>query len=331
MTVRIGLVGTGYAARRRADAFANDPRSQLIAVAGRDVARTSAFAQAHGAEVLPWRDLVQRDDVDLVVIATVNRDHGPMAQAAVDCGKAVVVEYPLSISLEEASAAVAAARRQGTLLHVEHIELLSGIHQTIREALPEIGAPFHARHVSLAPQRPAPQRWSYAPDLFGFPLVGALSRVNRLVNLFGAVAQVTCQSQVWSADGGVLPPDTSEPFGTVLCSAQLRFTSGLLADVVYGKGQALWDSCRHLEVQGKTGRLRVDPKGGELLLADQSRSLTVGSRRGLFARDTAMVLDALLSPEQNNLYITAEQSLYALRIADAARRSAIAQQTITLT
>ncbi len=309
----------------------SDSRAQLTAVAGGSPERTATFAQSYGAEVLPWPELVQRQDIDLVVVATVNRDHGPVARAAVDCGKATVVEYPLAIDLQEAIAIVEAAQRQGTLLHVEHIELLSGIHHTLREALPEIGAPFYARYVSMAPQRPAPQRWSYSSELLGFPLVGALSRIHRLVDLFGQVATVTCSSQIWSPSGSPLPPETQDRFGAVLCSAQLRFASGLLADVVYGKGQAIWDSQRRLDVQGEKGRLRVDREAGELLLEAERRPLTVGSRRGLFARDTALVLDAVLNPNQSQLYVTAAQSLYALRVADAARRSAIAREVIALT
>ncbi|MGB3615588.1 MAG: Gfo/Idh/MocA family oxidoreductase [Elainellaceae cyanobacterium] len=329
-TVRVGLVGTGYAARLRADALQAEPRSQLVAVAGHDHDRTTDFSSPYGAEVVPWVELVQRDDIDLVIVATVNRDHGPIAKAAVAHGKAVVVEYPLALDLQEAIAIVAAARQQGTLLHVEHIELLSGIHHTIQSGLPEIGTPFYVRYVSMAPKRPAPKRWSYSPALFGFPLVGALSRVHRLIDLFGEVKTVVCNLQMWSSDGDVVAPDSAAVFGTVLCSAQLRFASGLLAEVVYGKGQALWDAQRRFEAQGSLGRLRVDREGGELQLDKETRHLAIGSRRGLFAQDTAMVLDALLQPTQSSLYVTAEQSLYALRVADAARRSAIAGQVISL-
>ncbi|MEO0406933.1 MAG: Gfo/Idh/MocA family oxidoreductase, partial [Cyanobacteria bacterium P01_A01_bin.135] len=217
----------------------------------------------------------------------------------------------------------------GTFLHVEHIELLSGIHQTIREALPEVGKPFYVRYVSTAPQQPAPQRWSYSLTQFGFPLIGALSRVHRLIDLFGPVKRVFCSQQVWS-DAGEPLSDGQEYFGTVLCTAQLRFTSGLLAEVVYGKGQALWDGQRQFEVQGSQGRLRVGSGAGELLLANgTSRELRVGSRRGLFVRDTAAVLDSLQEPS-GDCYVTVQQSLYALRVADAARRSAIARQPIVI-
>ena len=45
----------------------------------------------------------------------------------------------------------------------------------------------------------------------------------------------------------------------------------------------------------------------------------IGSRRGLFAKDTAMVLDHLTIGTP--LYVTSEASLYSLKVADAARQS----------
>lgn len=329
MTIRVGLVGTGYAARARAEALAADSRSQLVAVAGRDRERAAAFGQPYGAEAMPWLELVQRQDIDLVVVATMNCDHGPVAHAAVTQKKAVVVEYPLALDLQEAQAIADLAQRQGTFLHVEHIELLSGIHQTIQEALPEVGTPFYLRYISTVAKQPAPQRWNYSLAQFGFPLVGALSRIHRPINLFGPVDEVFCGSRVWSSEGKPLSLDHSGFFGSILCTAQLRFTSGLLAEVVYGKGQALWDTQRQFELQGAQGRLQVASSHGELRLADGvTRELTVGSRRGLFARDTAMVLDALEG--SSDRYVTVEESLYSLRVADAARRSAAVGQPISL-
>ena len=46
----------------------------------------------------------------------------------------------------------------------------------------------------------------------------------------------------------------------------------------------------------------------------------IGSRRGLFAKDTAMVLDHLTNGTP--LYVTPEASLYTLKVADAAKQSA---------
>jgi biliverdin reductase len=77
VVVKVGLVGTGYAAKRRAEAFQNDARSQLVAVAGHTPDKTQAFAQSYSAEASPsWSELIARSDLDLIVVANVNRDRG---------------------------------------------------------------------------------------------------------------------------------------------------------------------------------------------------------------------------------------------------------------
>ncbi|MBM0742197.1 Gfo/Idh/MocA family oxidoreductase [Phormidium sp. CLA17] len=313
--MRVGLVGTGHAAKLRAEALQEEPRADLVIVAGNDLERAQAFSQPYGAIACgSWQDLIERADVDLVVIATINRDHGAIAQAALKAGKHVVVEYPLALDIAEAEAAIALAKAHQKLLHVEHIELLGGVHQALKASLALIGDPFFARYITLKPERPAPQRWSYTLQDFGFPLVGALSRLHRLIDLFGEVASVTCQAQFFHSS------PSSPYYSTCLCTAHLRFKSGLLAEVTYGKGEALWQAKRTFEVQGKTGALIFEGEQGTLIRAEGTEAIAIGSRRGLFAKDTALVLDHLTIGTP--LYITPEASLYTLKVADAARQSA---------
>ena len=73
-------------------------------------------------------------------------------------------------------------------------------------------------------------------------------------------------------------------------------------------------------MQGDTGGLIFDGDGGVLINREGGHSIEVGGRRGIFARDTIAVLDCLI--DGTPLYVTPEDSLYTLRVADAARRSA---------
>src|SRR4051794_15907652 len=117
--VRVGLVGTGYAAKFRAEALLHDERLQLIAVVGHTTEKTEAFVREYQIKALSsWQELVEREDVDLVVICTVNRDHGAIARAALTNGKHVIIEYPLSLDVVEAEELIALAKAQKKLLHV---------------------------------------------------------------------------------------------------------------------------------------------------------------------------------------------------------------------
>lgn len=321
-TLQIGLIGTGYVAKARAAAFHDDPRSQVVAIAGHRLASAQAMAETYQATAdANWQTLIERSDVDLVVITSVNRNHGEAVQGALQAGKHVVVEYPLALDFELAQSLITLAQQVGKLLHVEHIELLGGLHQTVQAHLAQVGQPVYVRYATISPQHPAPDKWTYTPELFGFPLMGALSRVHRLTNLFGSVATVACQHQNLVNAQGLT--DTS------LCNAQLRFTSGLVADVVYGKGDRLWKATRSMEIQGAKGTLFFEGDRGVLINPHGETPIELTPRRGLFVRDTTMVLDHL---EQGTpLYLQPTESLYALEVADAARRSAETGQTITLT
>jgi biliverdin reductase len=319
--IRAGLVGTGFAAKLRAETLQADSRSHLVAVSGHTLEKTKEFAHTHEASAIAsWQQLVEHPDLDLVIICTINRDHGAIARAALDAGKHVVVEYPLCLDPSEAESLIALAQAKGKLLHVEHIELLGGLHQALRQSLPEIGNTFYARYVTITPQRPAPKRWTYHQELFGFPLSAALSRIHRLTDLFGDVASVSCQSRFWEA--------SSDYYTACLCSAQLRFTNGLIAEVTYGKGEAFWQGLRNFEVHGEQGTLVFEGDQGTLVRGEERTSIEVAGRRGLFVKDTDMVLDYLI--EGTPLYVSATASYYALKVADAARQSAETGKAISL-
>lgn len=322
MPLKVGLVGTGYAAKLRAQTFQSDPRSDLVAIAGHTPEQTQEFAQTYEALALDsWQELVERPDLDLVVICTINRDHAAIARAALEAGKHVVVEYPLALEPTEAEAAIALAKTQGKLLHVEHIELLGGVHQALRQSLREIGTPFYARYCTINPQHPAPRRWTYNPVLFGFPLSAALSRLHRLIDLFGKVVSLSSQARFWQ-------DEDPEFYSACLCTTQLRFSSGLIGEVTYGKGKTFFQAERKFEVQGEEGTLIFDGEQGKLVKGETTTPIEVGSRRGLFAKDTKMVLDYLL--EGTPLYVTPAESLYTLKVADAARESSETGQTVYL-
>lgn len=318
----VGIIGTGYAAKQRAEAFSADPRAEVVAIAGNTAEKTQSFAEAHGARVSDtWQGLVEQTDIDLVVVCAVNRDHGAMVRAALLANKAVVVEYPLSLSAPEAAELIALAQQQRSLLHVEHIELLGGLHQAMQANLSEVGNPTYVRYCTAVPQRPAPQKWTYNTELFGFPFAGALSRFHRLTNLFGAVHSVACRLQY----GGL---STNGYFTHCRCVAQLQFHCGVIAEVLYAKGEQVWRSQRWMEVEGDRGALIFDRDEGTFVSPEGSQPLEMGGRRGIFARDTAYVLDALY--EGTPLYVKPEESLYALQVAAAAEESARTEKTVFL-
>ena len=316
--VRVGMVGTGFVARLRAEALQTLPQAQLVAVAGRTIPESQSFAQQYGAvAVEDWQALVDYPDLDLIVVCHINRDHGKVVAAALERDRHVVVEYPLALSAEAAQPLLTLAQAKQRLLHIEHIELLGGTHRALKANLDGVGQPIYARYCTLSPKHPAPQTWTYSPELFGFPLVGALSRLHRLIDCFGPVTRVYCQNHYGEFTPG---PAGMTCYTTCLCTAQLTFAIGVIAEVTYGKGDGIWAPTRRLEVTGSQGYLCFDGDRGKITDGAGDRTIEVGSRRGLFATDTAQVIDHLLTGKA--LYCTPEASLYTLQVATAAQQSA---------
>lgn len=116
--IPVALIGYGFAGRTfHAPLIAAVPALSLVLVASRDAARV--HADLSGVDVLddPMRAVVD-PRVELVVIASPNDTHAPLARAALAAGRHVVVDKPLTPTLAEARELAALARRHGCLLSV---------------------------------------------------------------------------------------------------------------------------------------------------------------------------------------------------------------------
>lgn len=118
--VRVGLFGYGYAGRTfHAPLIGVEAGLRLCAVASRDAAKVQADWPGVAVHDDPFA-LAASPDIDLAVIATPNDTHAPLARAAIDAGKHVVVDKPFTLNLAEARDLVARAERRGVLLSVFH-------------------------------------------------------------------------------------------------------------------------------------------------------------------------------------------------------------------
>jgi predicted dehydrogenase len=118
--IGVALVGSGWAARRHAEALARIPGARLVAVASRSHERAAELAREHGAARAVafggLEELFGDPQVDLVCVASPNYLHAPHALAALRAGRDVLVEKPLCLALGEADALIAAARASGARL-----------------------------------------------------------------------------------------------------------------------------------------------------------------------------------------------------------------------
>jgi predicted dehydrogenase len=112
------MVGYAFMGAAHSHAWRTAPRffdlplaPQMTAVAGRDPERVAAAAAKLGwaSSETGWRELIDRDDIDLIDICVPGNLHAEIAIAALEAGKHVLCEKPLANSVEEAERMTAAA------------------------------------------------------------------------------------------------------------------------------------------------------------------------------------------------------------------------------
>jgi predicted dehydrogenase len=115
--MRVAIVGCGLIGQKRARALG---ASRLVAVADTNLDRARQLAAQYPGCVVAddWRAAVARDDIYLVIVATTNDALAPVALAAIETGKHVLVEKPAARNAAELEPLVAAASRSGVIVKV---------------------------------------------------------------------------------------------------------------------------------------------------------------------------------------------------------------------
>ena len=119
--VRTAVVGVGYLGRFHAEKYATLPESQLVGVVDTDRERAASIASRLGTTAYSdYRELTDRIDAVSVVVPT--DAHFEVADYFLRHGVHVLVEKPITTTLEQADRLIASARRHDRLLQVGHLE-----------------------------------------------------------------------------------------------------------------------------------------------------------------------------------------------------------------
>ena len=119
--VRTAVIGVGYLGRFHAQKYAALPAAELVAVVDASEENRAKVAAETGCRaVADYRDIL--DAVDAVSIATPTPLHYPIAKECLERGIHVLVEKPITTTLDEARSLVETAARTGRVLQVGHLE-----------------------------------------------------------------------------------------------------------------------------------------------------------------------------------------------------------------
>ncbi|MFN8447449.1 MAG: Gfo/Idh/MocA family oxidoreductase [Anaerolineae bacterium] len=155
-TLRVGVVGLGWAGETHLKAYLQQPGVEVIAVADPADIRRGQIATTYSIphDYADYRDLVARDDIDVVSVATPNHLHAPVTIAALEHGKHVLCEKPLARSGAEGEAMVRAATAAGRVLQVAFNHRQRGDVQVLKNYI-ESGGLGHVYHAKASWMRRA--------------------------------------------------------------------------------------------------------------------------------------------------------------------------------
>lgn len=120
--LRVLLIGTGFGGSVQAPAFAAHPDFSLVGIASGHVENARRVAEAHGVPhaTRDWKKMLQEVDADLVSIVTPVDLHYPMARAALERGRHVLLEKPFALNVAQAKDLTAFARSRKVVAVVNH-------------------------------------------------------------------------------------------------------------------------------------------------------------------------------------------------------------------
>jgi predicted dehydrogenase len=298
-SLTVAVLGTGRMAGIHVAALAAlrdrgltvDGRNVSIqpAVYGRDPEKVRALAEQHGVRRTSTRleELIDSPDVHVVDNCLVNAEHFSPLMRAIDAGKHVFTEKPLTIDLGEAERLLAAARAAG--VHhgvIQNMRFNPGprkARQLIEEGL--VGRIFSADVLFgyMVPQtvvnRPT---WFYKKEEAGGGIVEDM-----MAHFFDLLRHLVGPIDAVYAAGGIAWSTRREPDGTPfpvevedLASVTIRFTNGAV-----GNCFASWVRRKHEEVP----EFQIDGEDGSLLFSFNSLRSQKQAETPLFRFDARQV------------------------------------------
>lgn len=284
--LRVALVGAGRAGMVHARNFASGVRgARLVALADPDEQALAAAASELGVD-RTFTDAIEAagaDDIDAVVIAAPTFIHADVAVRALEAGKHVLCEKPISSTLEEAARIVRAADRStGQFLMAFMRRFDAGfVRAAERIAAGDIGEPLLVRSTGRGPG--LPPEWAWDVSRSG----GLIAEVNS--HDIDTVRWLSGQepTRVYAVGRAAKRPDIAErhPGFVDVLAATFELSEGAIAQVD-GACPAGYGYDARVEVYGSEGTLLVGgPTARTALLVRSDGAVTdpVRSWRTLFA------------------------------------------------
>jgi predicted dehydrogenase len=211
--IRAAVIGVGHFGQYHANKFAEAKGVEFLAAVDRHPGRAAEIAGRHNVAALTdYRELLGK--VDAVSIATPPASHYPIARDFLEHGAHVLVEKPITETVEEARALIELARARGKVLQVGHIERFSSVGRRMSEI---VKRPLFIQAQRVGSFRPRGEAVSVVFDLMIHDLDLILGVVKSPIEWVHAVGAPV----VTTADD--------------IANARIQFANGCVADLTVSR------------------------------------------------------------------------------------------------
>jgi predicted dehydrogenase len=290
--IGVAIIGTGQIAlANHMPGFSLCPDTKVVALCDTNPAVLEAASRQTGiaATYTDYRELLKRDDVNAVVIATPNVFHAPITLAAVAAGKHVLCEKPIAMNLPEAMQMVRAADqanvRHMTAFTYRFVPAMRYMHHLVHRG--DIGRPYHFRAQRFQDWDERNLGWRQVKKLAGTGELGDMlsHRIDYGQILVGRVERLVAELRQLIETRGGAPSDLDDWVAIlanyesgvtgVLESTKLAVGRGEghygqdVAEINGSEGSIVYSTQQPLELRiGKTGARDVEtvPVPRELLV-----------------------------------------------------------------
>ena len=237
-TPRVGVVGAGSLGFHHIRILRDLPEAKLSGFVDTRPERAREVEKELVVKAHPSLDSLL-DASDAVIIVVPTSAHFAVAKVAIERGKHVFIEKPITTTLEEADALLDLARRKSVLVQIGHIERFN---QAVRAALPHVKKPRFIDSERLAPFSPRGADVAVVLDLM-------IHDIDLLLTLVGSGAKTISAVGV-----PVLTPMLD------IANARVTFTSGAVANITSSRISR--ERKRKIRIFQQSGYLSLDLAAG---------------------------------------------------------------------
>ncbi len=325
-----GILGCGRMTDRRvAPAFAECKSARLIAFQSRDADKSESYRKKHGADraYSNLDDFLVDGEIDVVYVATPPAMHVEHVTQCLDAGKHVLVDKPIAIHANDATALADAAESRGLTLGVLHQQRFHpAIRQLIDIARSGTIGKLHSMRIQIAMWLRLDGNWRYDPAIAGGGAAMDLAphALDIMLHVLGTPIRVTARTATHCLDAPV------EDF----CAATIEFESGAIGQLDLSYSAHAYGG--RLEAYGDQGTFISDgcmqqaaSFTTQIQLEQQPRATESRTYDGMCFRDAIEDFSAAVR-ENRKPAISARHAAEVIRVINAVYAADRANQSISL-